>query len=102
MWEKSIFVCNTITGSRDNAVVIPTDYRLHDEVIGSRVFSSLHCPMGSGAHTVHYLMGSGFPSLSVKWLGHKADQSPPTSAKTKRTWIYISTPHIFMAQCLNS
>jgi len=34
---------------------------------------------------------SGAPSLEVKWLGCEADHSPPSTAKVKNAWSYIST-----------
>jgi hypothetical protein len=40
----------------------------------------------------------GTLSLGVKWLGHEADHSPPSSAKVKNAWSYTSTPqYVFMA-----
>jgi hypothetical protein len=37
----------------------------------------------------------------VKWLGHDADNLPPTSAEVNNMWIYRSTPpYAFMAWCL--
>jgi hypothetical protein len=33
-------------------------------------------------------------SLGVKRPGYEADHSPATSAEVKKTWIYISTPHM--------
>jgi hypothetical protein len=44
-----------------------------------------------------------FFSTEVKTLGHEADNSPPTNAEVKNTWIYTSTPpYIFMVYCLIS
>jgi hypothetical protein len=34
--------------------------------------------------------------LAVKWLGHEADHSPPSSAKVKNAWSYTSTPPILL------
>jgi hypothetical protein len=34
----------------------------------------------------------GALSLGVKWLGHEADHSSPTSAEVKKIWIYTFTP----------
>jgi hypothetical protein len=34
----------------------------------------------------------GALSPGIKWKGHEADHSPPTSAKVKKMWIDISTP----------
>jgi hypothetical protein len=36
----------------------------------------------------------GAPSVSIKWPGHAADHSPPSSAKVKNAWGYTSTPPI--------
>jgi hypothetical protein len=42
----------------------------------------------------------GAISLGVKWLGHKADHSPPSSAGVKNMWSYTSTPlYAFMVWC---
>jgi hypothetical protein len=38
----------------------------------------------------------GAPSLGVKWLGHEADHSPPSSAKVKNGWGYTSTSPIHL------
>jgi hypothetical protein len=61
----------------------------------------------SGGKNYHFFMLSGLApgltqpliqwvlgsfSLGVKWLGHEADHSPPTSAEGKKTWIYTSIP----------
>jgi hypothetical protein len=35
-------------------------------------------------------------SLAEKWLGCEADHSPPSSAKVKNTWLYTSTPLIYL------
>jgi hypothetical protein len=61
---------------------------------------SLHVvETGSGAHPASYPMGTGALSPVVKWPGHEADHSPPTSTEVKKMWVYTSTP---MAWCLNS
>jgi hypothetical protein len=37
----------------------------------------------------------------VKWQGHEANCSPPSSAEVRNVWSYTSTPqYIFMAWCL--
>jgi hypothetical protein len=42
----------------------------------------------------------GILSLEARQQMHKADHSPPTSAMSKKTWIYTSTPpYVFMEQC---
>jgi hypothetical protein len=59
---------------------------------------SLHVQTGTADHPVSYAMGTGALTLGVKWQGHEADHSLPTSAKVKKTWIYTSTqPYLFMA-----
>jgi hypothetical protein len=49
------------------------------------------------------LLSNGYQgalSSGVKQLGHEADHSPPSSAKVKNMWHYISTPqYIFMVWC---
>jgi hypothetical protein len=45
------------------------------------------------------LPSSGLPgalSLGVKWLGHEAHHSPPSSAKVENVWIYTFTPPIHL------
>jgi len=43
----------------------------------------------------------GALSQEVKWLGHEADHSPPSSAKVKDVMNYTSIPpYVFMAWCL--
>jgi hypothetical protein len=94
MWEKIILVCNTIAGSQDNAVGISTDYRRDGKVVGARTVSSLHCSSWLWGPHISLSNVTDFPSLRIKWLGHKADQSPPTTAKAKKMWIYISSPYL--------
>jgi len=37
----------------------------------------------------------------VKWLGHEADQSPPSNAEIKDLWSYTFTlPYFFVVWCL--
>jgi hypothetical protein len=45
---------------------------------------------------VQCVWGALFPSSKVKWLGHEADLSPPSSAKVKNVWSYTSTPPIHL------
>jgi hypothetical protein len=40
-------------------------------------------------------------SLEVKWLGHEADNSPPSSAEVKNVWNYTSAPPIYHGLVLN-
>jgi hypothetical protein len=47
---------------------------------------------GSGAHPASY---PGVPSLVVKWPGHEADHSPPSSAKFKEyVKLYLHFPNM--------
>jgi len=44
-------------------------------------------------------MGTGAPSLGVKWWEHEADHLPTFIAEIESVWSYTSTPlHAFMAQ----
>jgi hypothetical protein len=65
-----------------------------------RHFNAIATPVwGSTQPLIQWVSGALSPG--VKWLGREADQSPPTSAKVNKTWIYASTlPYAFMAQCL--
>jgi hypothetical protein len=51
-----------------------------------------HVQTGSGAHTASYPMGTRDSSLWVKWPGHEADHSPPSSVEVKNVWSYTTTP----------
>jgi hypothetical protein len=54
--------------------------------------------MGSGVHPTSCPMGTGGSFLGGKAAGCEADHSPPTSAKVKKMWVYISVPqYTFMA-----
>jgi hypothetical protein len=75
--------------SYDSAVGIATGVRVP---VGSRIFSSLRRPDGSGAHPASYLVDTVGPSPGVKRQGREAGHSPPTCAKVKKMWIYTSTP----------
>jgi hypothetical protein len=51
---------------------------------------------------IQWVRGGGV-SPGLKRLWREADNSPPTSAQVKKTWIYTSTPpYVFMAWCLVS
>jgi hypothetical protein len=42
----------------------------------------------------------GTLSLGVKWPGHEADRSSPSSTEVKNAWSYTSTPqYVFMTWC---
>jgi hypothetical protein len=56
-----------------------------------RVKNFLHVvKIGSGAHPASYPVSTGGSFPGAKATG--ADQSPPTRAEVKKTWIYTSTP----------
>jgi hypothetical protein len=58
----------------------------------------------AGAHPASNLMGTRISFLGgVKWQGHEADPSLPSSVKVKKCRSYTSTPsYVFMAQFLNN
>jgi hypothetical protein len=62
-------------------------------------FSLFHVVQtGFWVHSAFYPMGTGALFQGIKRPGREADHSPPTSAETKKTWIYTSTPpDVFMA-----
>jgi hypothetical protein len=35
-------------------------------------------------------------SLRVKWMGHEADNSPPSLAKGENMWSYTTPPNAFI------
>jgi len=47
-----------------------------------------HVQNGSGAHPASYPLVPGAVSLWVKWPGHEADLSPPSSAMVKE-WVVL-------------
>jgi hypothetical protein len=53
-----------------------------------------HVQNSSGATQTPVQWLPGAFSLGVKWLGHEADHSPPSSAEVKNAWSYTSTPSI--------
>jgi hypothetical protein len=75
--------------SRNSVVGIATSYGLDDRGVGVRV------PVGSRILStkppVQWVPGA--LSSGVKRPEREVDHSPPTSAKVKKMWIYISTPH---------
>jgi hypothetical protein len=87
-----------------NEVGIANEYGLDDrggEVripVGSRIFTSLYRPDRPLGPTQPIRSVLGPLSPGVKWQGREADDSPSTSAKVKKMWIYTSTPpYVFMA-----
>jgi hypothetical protein len=55
--------------------------------------------LGPTQPPIHWV--SGALSLRIKWTGSEAYHSPPSSAKIKNVWSYISTPqYAIMAWCL--
>jgi hypothetical protein len=88
--------------SRDSAVGIAPRYFLDDRGVAVRVpvrqeFFLLHSVQaGSGVYPTSYPMGTGGFFPGGKAAG--ADNSLPTSAKVKQTWVYTFTPaYAFMA-----
>jgi hypothetical protein len=86
------------------SVGIATGYRLDDRGVGvqvpirSRIFSSPCRPdrLWGPPNLLSMIIGGSFHG--VKRPRREADQSPPTSAEVKKTWIYKSTPpYAFMA-----
>jgi hypothetical protein len=58
-------------------------------------FSLDHCiQTSSRANPISYSMGTRGSFPGVKWPGHEADHSPPSSAKVKNVWSYTSTSPI--------
>jgi hypothetical protein len=52
--------------------------------------------LGPTPPPIQWVLGALSPV--VKWLGHEAHYSHPTSAKVKKTWVSTSTPpYVFMA-----
>jgi hypothetical protein len=50
---------------------------------------------------IQWVPGAFLPG--VKQPGHETDQSPPTSAEVKKTWVYAFTPqYVFVSYCLIS
>jgi hypothetical protein len=97
-----------ISESRNSVVGIATGYVLDDRGFGvrvpiwSRIFStSSRLALGPTQPPIQWVPAA-FPP-GVKRQGREADNSPPTSAEVKKTWIYTSTlPYAFMAYCLIS
>jgi len=61
---------------------------------GSDIFSLRHpVQTSSGAHPASYPQVLGTLSLGVKWPGHEANHSLPSSAEVKTVWSCTTTPH---------
>jgi hypothetical protein len=87
-----------------SVVGIATGYGLDDRgfgvrvPLGSRIFfsTSFRPALGSTQSPIQWVPGALSPA--VKRPGLEADHSSPTSAETKKMWIYTSTPpYAFMA-----
>jgi hypothetical protein len=89
----------SILKNHHSSVSIAVGYRLDDR--GSRV----QFPAGAGNFSLHRhirtALGPTQPpiqwvpgafSLGVKWQGHEADHSSPSSAKVQNAWRYTSIP----------
>jgi hypothetical protein len=60
---------------------------------GKRFFSFLKkCCTGSGAYPAFFSVGNGVLFLSIEWLEHEVDHSPPYVYRVKNKWNYISAP----------
>jgi hypothetical protein len=46
--------------------------------------------LGPTQPPIQWVLGS--LSLGVKWPGHEADHSPPSTAEVKNAWSYTSIP----------
>jgi len=72
---------------------------------GAGNFSLNHCVQNSsGAHPASYPMGTGAPSLGIKWLGCEANHSPSSSAEDKECmelYLHPTTPSWHGAQLKN-
>jgi hypothetical protein len=86
-------------GSQDTVVGIGTGYGLDDRGVGVRVpvgvknflfFTSSRPALGSTQSRIQWVPGVLYPG--IKRTGREADHSPPTSAETKKMWIYTSNP----------
>jgi hypothetical protein len=87
---------------RDNLVGMPTtlwagrpgfDFRQGQEIF---VFSTAsRTALGPTQPPIQWVLRTLSPW--VKQSGREADHSPPTGAEVKNTWIYTSSPYVFMA-----
>jgi hypothetical protein len=86
--------------SRGSAVGMATGYGMDDRgfrvrvPVMSRIFTSPYRPGRLwGPPSLILNEYRGFFFRGVKSPGREAYQSPPTSAKVNKTWIYTPTPH---------
>jgi hypothetical protein len=71
-------------------IIIVTGYGLDNRTFGVLFLGGAgnfslrhHAQTSFGAHPASYQMGNGISFPGVKWLGHEADLSPPSSAEVK-------------------
>jgi hypothetical protein len=86
-------------GSQDCLVRIEARLQLRYSAVcipvGARNFLfSKNLQTGSRAHPASCSVGTGAPSLGVKWPGHYVKHSPPFNAKVKNERSYTATPTI--------
>lgn len=86
--------------SRNSTISIVTGYGLSTKELKFKSQKSQEFPLlkvvqidfGACQHPTQWV--SVALSLGVKRPGCEAEQSPPSSAEDKNTWVYISTPHM--------
>jgi hypothetical protein len=54
--------------------------------------------LGPTQCSIQWILGAVSPR--VKWPGHEADHSSPSSAKVNNAWSYTSSPPDIMSWCL--
>jgi hypothetical protein len=80
--------------SHASAVDVATDYGLRDRgftVRASVGLIILYSPYGPGRPYPHWSSNPIGKGEGVKWQGHEADYSPPTSFEVKKIRIYAYT-----------
>jgi hypothetical protein len=87
MWSRdSVVGIATGCGQDNQGVRVPIPSKVKNFLV-----SKLSRPaLGPTQPPIQWVAGAVSPG--VKWQGHKADHSPPASAKVKKMWIYTSTP----------
>jgi len=70
------------------------------EILNNHIITMSRPALGTTRPPIYWVPGTLSPE--VKWPGHTADRSPPTSATVKKNaWSYTSTPqYVFMVRCL--